>query len=328
MSRRYGIACVVGALLVFGLVGCEWEEAGEGGTWDDSVSWVNFSGVYRGAGPNGCIATAHGSWTPTTTSGDSSPIRYKVVNETVSSVTALQTKFSGRLAHTPIESGSVTLVFKGTSSQGTARDQGGTFAVTFNLVGVDTPRQGSGTIDYNTGVWTIDLVSPGYLENMSATASYIYTSDPNLVLDGGSAGGEDGTATANPCTFGIYTLQISQMGNQISMKDSKGVDYKGYLSLVSSAGGDTRGMTSGEIIAEFVVEGNNCKIVGTLQGDYTAPASGGSRGRMTNRMITGTLLQGKNTADVLGRAGTTTLVIPTGAGTGTAGTGGTTGQTR
>ncbi len=35
-------------MLVVVVAGCEWESSGDEGSWNDSYSWINFSGLYRG----------------------------------------------------------------------------------------------------------------------------------------------------------------------------------------------------------------------------------------------------------------------------------------
>ena len=37
-------------VLAVGLVGCEWNTGDDAESWSSSFNWVNFSGVYRGAG--------------------------------------------------------------------------------------------------------------------------------------------------------------------------------------------------------------------------------------------------------------------------------------
>ena len=57
--------------------GCEWESSGDDSTWDDSVSWANFSGLYRSGSASSALVSDFSLASGTTgTSSDSDTVEY------------------------------------------------------------------------------------------------------------------------------------------------------------------------------------------------------------------------------------------------------------
>lgn len=303
-------------LLNFGLAlmlvvvagGCEWESSGDGGSWNDSYSWINFSGLYRGV--NGPIV---GNFT-FATDGDGTTTPGTVVNgESQGTGPAFQTILSGTLANRPgIKPGSVTIVMSATvanGSSGSVTDNGsGVLSGSVNLVGPDptTANPATGTINYDTGAWTLNLTSPGLLTDVSITASYTYSAE-----DAATGGSDSDLDTAGG---EVNTMLVEQVGNKLRFVDSNGYSYEGFLSVVSLAGGDSTGRSSGTVSATYEVKGlaggQSIKISGSFSGAYLSPTDAGLGnedapaiyGEMTDRIVEGIWMQPSGTADVYGIA--------------------------
>lgn len=309
-------------LLNFGLAlmlvvvagGCEWESSGDGGSWSDSYSWINFSGLYRGV--NGPIV---GNFT--FAGGDDGTTPGTVVNgEAQGTGPAFQTILSGTLAkHPGITPGSVTIVMSATvanGSSGSVTDNGsGVLSGSVNLVGPDptTSNPATGTINYDTGAWTLNLTSPGLLTTVSIKASYTYSA---VVAETGGSDSDLATAGGN-----VNTILVEQVGNKLRFVDSNGNAYEGFLSVVSLAGGDSTGRSSGTVSATYEVKGaaggKSVKITGSFAGAYLSPTDSGSEdedspaiyGQMTDRRLEGIWIQPDGTADVYGLAPQLTVEV-------------------
>jgi hypothetical protein len=300
-------------LLMF-VVGCEWSSSGSDGSWDDSYSWVNFSGLYLGINSpivGGFVyTTAAGSTTDSTATTTGTVVN----NEAGGTATAFQTIITGTLGNHPgIVPGSVTIVFSATvanGSSGSFTDDGsGGLSGSVNLVGPDpsSAQPATGTINYTTGVWTLNLTSPGLLTDATITVSYSYDS---------------GLATTSPTAPGgisiaggqVDTMLVQQVGNRLFFRDSNGNTYEGTFSVVSTAGGDASGGSAGAVTGSYEVTGTPAgqavTISGTFTGTYTPPnsdtSSGSStpnetHGQLASRTIVGIWMQPSGTANVNGR---------------------------
>lgn len=300
MKISFWFILTVGLICV--LAGCEWEVTGDADTWDDSYSWVNFSGVYR-ASDGGYLVSAYTTSVLTTSSGGI------VVNDEPDGTAPMnQTSLSGSCSNYPgIVPGSVTIIMAGANSAGGfTDDSSGSLSGTFNLFGIDAPiLNGAGAINYDTGVWILNLDSPGFMENVAIRLNYTYS----------PSGSTNGTIISDPGSTGagIYSISVEQTGNVLVFTDSSGAQYKGYISSVSTAGGDDTGQTSGDVTAQFQVSGTSAggvsvTIVGSFQGDYTAPTVvGGGSGTLANRVIQATWIEANgHTGDITGSSGSTT----------------------
>jgi len=100
MMRQMRRWLLTGALAaVVGVIGCsDWESSGDEGSWDDSYSWLDFSGVY--ADIAGGVLVRDGA------SGTSSQT---AVNEVVATGNGTSTSFSGAFANGGVVAGSVLI---------------------------------------------------------------------------------------------------------------------------------------------------------------------------------------------------------------------------
>lgn len=284
MMRLTG--CLVISLVLALVAGCEWENSSGGSTWDDSYSWVNFSGTYR-APDGGAIVS---SFDVTTGSEETET---QITGEIIDTGVSGDDQYSGTLDNTPVKPGSLTI-------------NAGTFTLTDNGDGSLSGTAGTdGDIDYDTGSWSIDLKGQIIANGEIISASYIYTS--------GGTGGQPDSGTDDDA---IFSLVLSQTGNQLAITDSNGGSLSGTISSVSTGGGDKNGTTSGQVTATFSAEGSSgsgqsVKLTGTLYGDYVAPPEGTTSGSLNDRIMDGTWIQGSDTADVYGTAGSVDVSITT-----------------
>jgi hypothetical protein len=294
------------AAFMFMFVGCEWESSGSDDTWDESVSWVNFSGVYRGAYEEGCIVAPAGTTGPGEDTTQPDEVDTFIVNSEAQG-TALpnQVTLSGVIGNRPnsIVPGSVTFVFSGPTSGGNVTDDGSGGLTGNYTIANPAPVSFavSGTIRYDNGQWTMNLAPPGFLENVTIRVSYTY--EVPLDDDDANGGGSD-TNAVDTCPYGLYTMEVTQQGNVITIRDNTGRFYTGQFGLVATAGGDATGQTSGDVIGNFYVEADDATITGKFQGAYVAPGlnSVSGSGTLTDRVILGTWMHANVTGDVFGYA--------------------------
>lgn len=291
MMRLTG--CLVLSLVLAFVMGCEWTGSSGGGTWDDSYSWVNFSGTYR-APDGGAIVSSFN-----VTTGGSEETDTQITGEIIATGVSGTDQYGGTLDNTPVKEGSLTI-------------NAGIFTLTDNGDGTLTGTAGTdGSINYETGTWTIDLKGQIIANGEVISASYVYIS-----------GGDGGQVDSGTDDDAIFSLIVSQTGNQLAITDSNGGSYSGTISSVSTTGGDKSGMTSGQVTATFSAEGTSSgghavTLTGTLYGDYTAPSTdavtgtSASGGSLNDRVMDGTWIQGNDTADVYGVAGSVAVTITT-----------------
>lgn len=294
--RYLNLMAVVLAVGVFG--GCEWDSTSDSGTWDDSYSWVNFSGLYRGLNGSPFLvadfsnspSTATGGTNRTITVGASSP---DVILE---SVNAEDATYTGTTANDAITPG--TFAIRLDNSVAFLDDGEG------NLVG-QNPIAMEGTITYSTGAWSVRFSDPP--NNGSLEATYTY----NEALSSGDSSAATGLNIAGGS---VASMQVEQTGNRLRFRDSNGYTYEGQLSVVALAGGDTTGRSSGDVSATFEVKGQVgsgiVTISGTFSGSYIAPGDVEFEnesaaiifGEMSDRIMQGVWIQPGGTADVYGVA--------------------------
>lgn len=287
---RRGLRLVAVAVCMTGLLaGCEWTGTGSDGTWDDSYSWVNFSGLYRSPA-GGAIVTMF-----TRTPG-SEPSTVVVTGEQIATGVADNSIYGGRVRNIPINSGTLTIVAGGW----TFADNG-----SGGLTGYGTM---TGSINYNTGQWAIDLKGALLASGTPIVASYTYRS-------GGTTGSVDPGSSGTP----IYSFNVMQAGNQLTIVDSNGARYEGKMVSVAVAGGDKSGAVGGQVSAEFEVSGvagngAQVSIVGSFAGNYTpgesATASAVYTGTLADRVMQGTWIEPGQTADIRGTTGPLTVSVP------------------
>jgi hypothetical protein len=310
---NFGLA----AVLVVLSSGCEWDGAGSEGSWSDSYSWINFSGLYRGS--NGPIVGNFTAAAVTDDGTDTTPVTV-VNNENGGTAPELQTVLNGTLAHKPgITPGSVTIYLlpSGISSGSATDDGNGVMSGSANVAGPDSPSLPiTGSINYDTGAWTLNLTSPGMIDPCAIRISYTYSAAE-------AATGGTGTSTLDIAGGDVNTILVEQVGNRLRFMDSNGNEYKGVLSVVALAGGDRTGLSSGDVSATYEVKGTaggqTIKITGSFAGSYTAPGSSSSEGEsstvlygtMSGRIIEGIWIQPGGTADVKGVAPSLSVTVTT-----------------
>lgn len=286
---RKNVICVAAAAALSLMIGCEWESSSDGDSWNDAYSWVNFGGVYRPTGGNTYVVSAHAP-------GSSSPGSTATATQSIGTGNGVTANFNGTLSNTPVVAGTVSVA-------------SGSFSLVDDGNGA-LSGDGSGTVNYNTGAVVANFtLAPGVGNNVLVTYHYSVAGSPANPAPGSSQA--------------IYTITVDQTGQRLAFVDSNGVTYSGNITSISQGGGDSSGLTSGSVVANFSVTGSNgATITGTLQGDYTAPgvtAEGApsGTGTLANRIMQGTYSSsGGGTGDVLGSAGSVAITVTT---TGTGG---------
>jgi len=308
MTKFFGCLAIL-AMIGMLLAGCEWDNTTNSASWDDSYSWVNFSGTYR-AQDGGEMVVNHGVLVinpDTTVTGSVTKVEYQKVGEGLGTDVGDPNVYSGTL-HIDLVAGTVTIVAGG-------------FIFTDDGTGNLTTSGGlNGTIEYATGAWSIDFGTGGIANGEDILATYSY--------DSRKTPGSTTTALDYPWS-GIYSMRVEQLGNHVRIVDGKFGTYEGVVTTVSNGGGDMSGTTSGNVEAQFEVtgvtlDGRKIRIVGSFLGGYIAPSQGtsttGSTGGGTP-VGTGSqfgALQGRilqaiwvepdgTTADVVGQAGSVTV---------------------
>ena len=287
---------VLGSLAV--LVSCEWTGSGDDNSYNTSgYGWVNFSGVYRALA--GVLVSDFTSSSTTATGGVTVVV---VTGEVVATGNGANTVFGGLLNNNTIVSGSATFKVPGF---GDFVDDGAG-----NLVN----PSGSGTIDYGTGSWSIDLGGSPLGNGENIRANYTYTA--SSASSASSSKGNSGSA--------IFSLTVFQTGNKLEIRDNNGAVYTGRIGKLQTTGGidasspETAIPSIGDqAIAEFTVTGVSSAgaqvmIAGTLQGVVSRGAGEGSALFLSNRIIQGVWSEtGGTTGDVSGTAAPISITVPT-----------------
>ena len=282
------------------LLGCEWGGSnGNGDNWSSRYSWVNFSGVYRG--PNAPLVSAYTTTSSggSSTNGTGSSTNGIPALELIANGVANQSSYSGVLQHRPVKPGSLKITVGA-----------GVFVLTDNGNGQLSGTGKSGSIEYGTGGWSIDLLGETVPAGTPIMASYQYAIS--------SAAEAAATAAATKAASGstgvtIFTFVVSQQGNLLQFTDNNGSVYNGKLSSVRTTGGidqDTPAAQQTPVVGEQVVAsynvsgvsgaGKKVKMVGTFQGIVQGSST---RLSLADRRIFGTWIEtaGK-TGDINGLA--------------------------
>jgi hypothetical protein len=285
--RRLGcpvfLFCVMATFI---LSGCEWQGTGSGDTWDSSVDWVNFSGVYKpGSGASFLVSGfAPAEGTPSTLESE---------GEALGTGNGIDSTFSGTLSHVPMSLGSVSV----TDGTETFIDGDGSGKLVGNKGGV-------GSINYQTGAITVTFKLAPALGN-SIIVTYM------AAVEGTPANPVSGSSSD------IFTLSVDQQGNMLSFTDSNGAQYSGTITGVTTptgGGAGTNIMVSTTIIANFEASGTQINgeaitITGAFYGDYTVGTKLGTGGTLENRIIQGTWIEASGqTGNLYGSAGGTATI--------------------
>ncbi len=319
--------------------GCEWTSSGNEGSWNDSMSWVNFSGLYRAPSGRTLIGdfsqTGGGQLDPGNGEGGEAPQEFAISNQSGPVQPSPFTVMSGTIDYpnkgTPgwrLKPGSVRVDIRGTTTGplGSFSDSGSDIreAVNGPLVGnySQVPGgpnfPGSGSVNYDTGAWSVSLSSSDpFIQPAQITYSYVVIRDGGAgggVLPGTGGGAGAGGASISIRGGRVNSVQVEQLGNKLTFRLSSGHVLSGQLSVVTLPGGDSTGRSGGDVSATYEVSGDiggeTVRISGTLSGVYVPPADIQFAnptvpiisGILSNRILQGIWMQSNGTADVYGAA--------------------------
>lgn len=246
------------------LAGCEWSTGGGAQTWNDRENFVDFSGSYKNADGGvivRLVGAGAGSTTNTTFSTNS------VTGEVLATGNGATTAFAGVLANANYKPGTLTIVVGGyrINDPSTASAVG---TVTLTV----SPADGTaGTLNLNTGAWTLSFPAP-IANGTQFLAAYQFLSSASVV-------------TSNQGNHGdpIFSFVLYQQGNTIQLIDNNNSRYTGYIGNVRTTGGVPIDLdpsrpnpvpASGPIVAQLFAEGASqgysVQIAGVLQGTLSA----------------------------------------------------------
>jgi len=281
---RKTLPMLAGGMAVMILAGCDWSAGGGADSWSDRYKWVDFSGVYRGI--NGGVLITDYTATPGTPG-----VTNSVSGEHIGTGDGSATTFSGVLDHHPVVVGTISI----TAGAFTLTDPDGD--------GVLSGGGSSGTIDYGTGAWSIDLGGVPLGSGEPIEASYQYP------VSGSAGSGAPGPGTSGAT---IYSFVVHQAGNTLEITDNNGATYEGSLGDVSTTGGvnqDSAVTTPAEgdqVVAQFTAEGISAAglkvtMAGTFQGVVSKDED--DNYYLSNRKMFGTWIEdGGRTGDINGEA--------------------------
>lgn len=277
LGRGMGVV-VAGVLGAIVLTGCEWEGTDQDESISQRYNWVSFSAVYRPV-TNAYLVGGFGE------AGN------QAEGEVIATGNGATTLFSGVLDHSEVTPGSLTISAAG-------------FALSDNNNGLLFGNGKTGTVNYTTGAWSINLTPTALDAGTPIRATYQFSASQSP----GSSG--------NP----IYSLTVQQTGNSITMLDNNGATYSGTISSITSTGGvsqdepstTTSLPSSGDTVTgSFQVSGRsasgaNVTITGTLVGTVVASAATATTSasiQLNNREMHGTWVEsGGQTGDIYGIA--------------------------
>jgi hypothetical protein len=256
-KARYWWAGIL-TLAVIGMTGCEWDAFDSEDSWNDRLSWVNFSGVYRSPGitviPGGGVVI--------------SPDEGLALKEEAVGVgNGIAANFAGTLTKPPLYPGTLSV----TDGDESFEDAAGNGTLTGD-------KGGTGSINYNTGAFSVTFLSSP-IAGAEVRATYIY-----YVGDEGQAPSPEEPEDARI----IRRLTVNQQGHILDITDGSGMKYSGKMGSVQAPGGDDTGAVSGLLVANFEAEGSGIKIVGVFEGTYSAADDGIGEGVLINRIMRAT----------------------------------------
>lgn len=286
MKRILSIAvCAVAAAAL--MTGCEWSSSSDHNeSWNDSYNWVNFSGTYRSAS-GGMLVT---DYTSTPSSGSTN--RYDASQS--ATLPAGSQQAGGTLKYRPVVPGSVVVRIDST----TLSDNGN------GVLG-----DNEGTVNYESGAWSIKLKTAWWPTQQSIKINYSY-----YVSNSGSSSG----AKAGSSGGAIYSFVVHQQGQNLNITDNNGASYGGRIKGLRSASGvsstNSLPRDGDTIIASFSTEGTSAAgkkvtITGTFQGTVSGSV-------FTGRTMQGTWIEsGGKTGDINGTTSSVSIPVATAAST-------------
>lgn len=284
-----GLKFVAGLTAMVALCGCDWSGTGDGGSWNDSYSWANFTGVYRS--PSGGTIVNQNTNEPTTTTSDGT---------TSTTVAKTTEKFgssrNGVLGRPPV-AGSVSVVASGKTSDKFETP----FTLTFTddgsgtLVASDTTYGSNGSVNYSTGNWSVNWQG---VTMTSVTVSYAYE-----VQGTAGASSKKGGSSGEM----IYSFNVVQAGNKLTITDSNGTVYSGQITGANVPPDTTQ---AGSVRLPFEASAaNGTKLVGAFNGDWSGADATTGQGTLSNRLLEGTYV-GRTSASIYAVSGSVSLAAP------------------
>ena len=285
-----------------GLVGCEWG-GGQGGT-DSGIA--NFNGNYQANG--GYLVSEYTVAAVSASSNTTGYVAY--TGEDGGSTGINKASLAGKTQHGTVKPGSVTIVLGGVG--GSAHDNGSGGMVGTFVLGV-TNKNVTGSFEYSTGVWTLQMDAPGLPSPQNIFLNY-------LAAGGGSSGSGGGTPGSSGVS--IFAFNVQQSGSNLKIVDNNGSIYQGSLGDVRTTGNlgsASQGATfvnGDQVIASFSASGTSAAGIhvnlvgnfqGTAQGVSTVSTRSGSTitrttsMALTDRIIVGTWIEdGGKTGNISG----------------------------
>ena len=338
LKRTNKLALLLGGTLAGVMVmstGCEWTSSGSDSTWNESMDWVNFSGLYRASSGRALVGdfTSGPNQTQPGNGDDVEIIQeFAVSDEQGPTQEGPFTVFSGSINYdnrgTPgwrLKPGSVRVnITGGGGALGSFSDSGtdiraevnGPLEGSYSQVSGGPNFNGSGSVNYDTGAWSISLSSDEpFLQDAQISYSYVVMQQSGA--DGAApAPGTGGAGGSAVSTRGgrVNTIQVNQLGNRLTFRLSSGHELTGQLGIVTLPGGDDTGRSAGDVSATYevsgTIDGDTVTVTGTLSGVYVPPADiqfvnptePVVSGIMSDRVVQGIWMQSNGTADLFGRA--------------------------
>lgn len=266
MKHNVLLALVVTfAFGVIGLTGCEWTGGSSDNSWNDSNSLANFNGTYQAS--SGYLVSEYTATSVTSTSSNGLSYAQATGESGGTASAGDKTTFSGQTVNGLIKPDTLTITF---GNLGSFTDDGsGHLAGSIRRGEADSAvLTGTGTIKYDTGVWTITLEPDGLASSKAITVSYSYA----VSSSGGSSSSSSGASGVS-----IFAFNVQQTGNSLKIVDNNGSLYTGSLGDVrttgnlssSSQGADF--VNGDQVSASFSASGTSAagkhvNMVGTFQG--------------------------------------------------------------
>ncbi len=303
--------------------GCEWESSGSDDTWSDSMSWANFSGLYRSGSTAAALVSNFSLSSGGSASSDDTETsdvnEYPFANVAGPIQAGPFTVVSGVIDYSnrgtagwSLKPGSVDITLTGTTTGpiGSFADNGtGGVSGNYSQVPGGSVFAATGSIDYDTGAWALSLsATDPFIEPAQISYSYVVEEDVDITGGGGGSDDDEDPPTGDQW---LYTLQVEQTGNQLRFVDNRGLVWTGTLSAMTTPSGDTSGSTAGAVIGTFAVTSGGYSITGTFTGTYTVSTTDDTTtGQLTSRVIQGIWMESQGNGDLYGETtdGATTTV--------------------
>jgi len=260
---------MVAGLALF--TGCEgWQFGGAADSWNESGGWGDVSGLYLGAAGDYLVSNYSNLIPASTNAITTNAASMHDIGTTVNG----QTAYSGQITELPLVPGSITF-FVGAPAVTLVGDASGT---------LDGGANGSGTINYDTGAYSITL-----------TAAPVGGQPIQAVFSSTSGGEVNSGGGMNPGGSSIITaFNVEQSGNHLKIIDNNGSIYQGQLGLNSTNSLGGTNMTALSATYSFEASGVsaagfNVEMVGTF---LASGNIGGSAISNVNIITIGTVMEG------------------------------------